>query len=121
MKKGSRTGYLRLPQRVVCSRIWATPVSSMGTVRNATIKAFSSLSLRKCKCLAPVAVCRYWSTVTFSAAIGRLLINWNAEMDWFMRYPDSKATILPVFGAHSGSLNPMATGLAYAELERVFA
>ncbi len=44
-KKGSRTGYRREPQRAVCSRIWATPVESTGTVLNATLNVFSASSL----------------------------------------------------------------------------
>ena len=31
IKKGSRTGYFSLPHKTVCSRIWATPVESLGT------------------------------------------------------------------------------------------
>lgn len=47
MKKGSRTGYFSLPQSAVCSRICATPVESIGTVRNATRNTFSGLSLSR--------------------------------------------------------------------------
>ena len=38
LKKGSLTGYLEEPQRVVCSRIWATPVLSIGVVRKPTLE-----------------------------------------------------------------------------------
>ena len=54
MKKGSRTGYFSLPHSAVCSRIWATPVESLGTVRSATRKTFSALSLCRWMCSAPV-------------------------------------------------------------------
>jgi hypothetical protein len=37
LKKGSRTGYFSLPQRTVCSRMWATPVASRGVVLNAVL------------------------------------------------------------------------------------
>ena len=56
-KKGSRTGNSLDPQSTVCSRIWATPVESSGTVLKATLKVFSLSSLRIWKCLAPVARC----------------------------------------------------------------
>ena len=40
----SFTGYLREPLSTECSRMWATPVSSEGKVRNVTAKLlFSSL------------------------------------------------------------------------------
>ena len=44
-KKGSRTGKLFDPQSAVCSRIWATPVESLGVVRKATPKQLLSSSL----------------------------------------------------------------------------
>ena len=47
MKNGSRTGNLALPQRLVCSRICATPVESIGAVRKATRKTFSGLPLSR--------------------------------------------------------------------------
>ena len=32
LKKGSRTGYLRDPHSTVCSKMWGTPVESIGVV-----------------------------------------------------------------------------------------
>ena len=44
-KKGSRTEKRCEPHNAVCSRMWATPLESVGTVLNATPKVFSE-SLR---------------------------------------------------------------------------
>lgn len=38
LKKGSRTGNLWEPHNTVCSKMWGTPVLSMGVVRKATLK-----------------------------------------------------------------------------------
>lgn len=38
LKNGSLTGYLSEPHRTVCSRIWETPVLSIGVVLNPTLK-----------------------------------------------------------------------------------
>lgn len=38
LKKGSRTGYFWEPQSTVCSRMWGTPVLSIGVVRNWTLQ-----------------------------------------------------------------------------------
>ena len=54
IKNGSRTGYFSLPHRAVCSRIWATPVESLGTVLSATKNTFSVLSAVIWTCCAPV-------------------------------------------------------------------
>ena len=44
-KNGSRTGYCFEPHNTVCSRIWATPVESLGTVLKATPKVFFSVTV----------------------------------------------------------------------------
>ncbi len=44
-KKGSRTGNFSEPHKAVCSKIWATPLESEGTVLNVTPKVFSLSSL----------------------------------------------------------------------------
>ena len=44
LKKGSLTGYFREPHNVVCSRMWATPVLSMGVVRNPTLRGGGGFS-----------------------------------------------------------------------------
>ena len=54
-KKGSRTGNRSEPHSTVCSRMWATPVESWGTVRKMTPKAFSGSDRLTCRCFAPVA------------------------------------------------------------------
>ena len=38
LKNGSRTGKRCEPQSVVCSRMWATPVLSIGVVRKPTLR-----------------------------------------------------------------------------------
>lgn len=38
LKKGSRTGYFSLPHNTVCSRMWATPVESVGVVLNVVLQ-----------------------------------------------------------------------------------
>lgn len=38
LKNGSRHGYFCEPHRTVCSRMWGTPVLSMGVVRNCTLR-----------------------------------------------------------------------------------
>ena len=43
--KGSLTGYFSLPHKVVCSRIWNTPVSSEGRVLKAMAKSLFRLPL----------------------------------------------------------------------------
>ena len=39
LKKGSRIGYFFDPHSTVCSKMWATPVQSMGVVGNPTLKS----------------------------------------------------------------------------------
>ena len=57
MKNGSRMGYRSLPQSAVCSRMCATPVSSVGVVRNATLNTLFGSSAPQCIHRAPVFRC----------------------------------------------------------------
>ena len=59
-KNGSRTGKRSEPHSTVCSRIWATPVLSVGTVLKATPKVFSWSVLLIWMCRAPVPSCTSW-------------------------------------------------------------
>ena len=57
LKNGSRIGYLFDPHKVVCSKICATPVSSIGTVLKPTLNALFESSAPMCSQCAPVFTC----------------------------------------------------------------
>mmetsp|Transcript_3565 Transcript_3565/g.16291 ORF Transcript_3565/g.16291 Transcript_3565/m.16291 type:complete len:203 (-) Transcript_3565:32-640(-) len=57
LKNGSRMGYRSLPHRAVCSKMCAMPVSSVGVVRNATLKTLLGSSAPQCIHRAPVLRC----------------------------------------------------------------
>jgi hypothetical protein len=54
LKNGSRTGYFSEPHSAVCSKMCATPVSSVGVVRNATLNTLFGSSAPQCIQRAPV-------------------------------------------------------------------
>ena len=57
LKNGSRMGYFSDPHNAVCSRMCATPVSSVGVVRNATLNTLLGSSAPQCIQRAPVLRC----------------------------------------------------------------
>ena len=48
LKKGSRTGYRWDPQSVVCSKMWGTPVLSIGVVRKPTLPIGGQVHVHMC-------------------------------------------------------------------------
>ena len=73
LKNGSlATGNFSAPHKTVCSNTCATPVESLGVVRNATLNPELESSAPTCRCFAPVLTCSN-STATTSYGITRLV------------------------------------------------
>jgi hypothetical protein len=83
LKNGSRIGYFSDPQSAVCSKMCATPRSSVGVVRNATLNTLFPSSAPQCIHRAPVFTCTSSATATEYSGTLSTDTTWNAPLASF--------------------------------------